>query len=93
MSSELASDLKDYVRQAVASGAYRSEEELLSEALRLHRERHRRLEALQADIDIGAAQLNRGESIEIPDEAAHRALFEDIRTRGLQRLAERRAGE
>jgi len=82
--------LQQFVEGAVASGKYRSPEEVLSTALHLLQERERKLNALRADIRLGIEQLERGEGIPILDEAAHRAFFDDIERRGQQRLAQKR---
>ena len=61
MSMSLPQDLQQFVQQEIASGRYRSEEDLVCEGLRLLRERERRLQALREDIKPALEQLDRGE--------------------------------
>ncbi len=58
---------------------------MVGEALRLLRQRQ--LHELRADIDAAAAQLDRGEGIELESEQALRDFFEDIKSSGMQCLA------
>ena len=43
--SELSADLEEFVQRELAEGTYRSEAELVADALRLLRERHQRRES------------------------------------------------
>jgi len=56
-------ELKAFIEREIASGKYRSEEEVLSAGLRLLQERERKLEALQADLLEGVSELERGERL------------------------------
>jgi len=87
MSQVVPQEFDDFVAREVASGKYRSHEEVVSAGLRLLQERERKLAALRADIQVGFDQLDRGEGITIESEEALRAFFEDIKARGLERLA------
>ena len=79
---------------AVASGRYRSEEELIASALRLLEDRERKLAALRDDLQVGLDELERGETIELGDAAARKAFFDRIKENGRQRLgANQRAVE
>jgi antitoxin ParD1/3/4 len=80
-------ELRQFVDGAVASGKYRSPEEVVATALRMLQEREQKLMALRSDIAIGIAQLDRGEGLAVADEQAHLAFFDDIDRRGHQRLA------
>jgi antitoxin ParD1/3/4 len=84
MSSSLPPDLETFVQHEVDSGNYPSPEEVISDGLRLLRER--KLYELRQDIDAGWTQLERGESIELKDDEALREFFEDIKRRGRERL-------
>jgi antitoxin ParD1/3/4 len=84
MSSPLPPDLETFVQQEVASGNYPSPEEVISEGLRLLRER--KVYELRREIDAGLAQIERGEGIELKDDEVLREFFEDIRLRGRERL-------
>lgn len=79
MSTSLPQDLQQFVQQEVASGRYRSEEDLLCAGLRLLRERERRLQALREDIEPALGQLDRGEGKPLDAES--------IKARGRKRLA------
>jgi putative addiction module CopG family antidote len=84
MSTSLPPDLETFVQHEVASGNYPSPEEVVSDGLRLLRER--KLYELRRDIDAGFAQIERGEGIELKDDESLRAFFEDIKRRGRERL-------
>lgn len=65
MNVSLTPQLENYVKQKVATGMYNSVSEVMREALRLLEERDAlkatKLEALQKDIQLGIAELDRGE--------------------------------
>ena len=84
MSTSLPPDLETFVQHEVESGNYPSPEEVVSEGLRLLRER--KLYDLRRDIDAGLAQIERGECIELKGDQALREFFEDIKRRGRERL-------
>ena len=84
MSSPLPPDLETFVQHEVASGNYPSPEEVISEGLRLLRER--KLYELRREIDAGLAQIERGEGIELKDDKELREFFEDVGRRGRERL-------
>jgi len=86
----LPSELQHFVEQELASGRYRSRDEVICEGLRLLRER-RRYE-LRREIDVGLQQLDRGEGIELEDEQALKAFFEDIKQRGRERREAHESG-
>ena len=90
MSGPLPPELQHFVERELASGRYRSPDEVICEGLRLLRER-RRYE-LRREIDAGLQQLERGEGIELEDEQALAAFFEDIKQRGRQRLEAHESG-
>ena len=84
MSNPLSPDLESFVQHEVAAGNYPSAEDVISDGLRLLRER--KLYELRRDIEAGRAQLERGEGIELKDDDALRVFFEDIKRRGMERL-------
>ncbi len=84
MSSALPPDLETFVQHEVASGNYPSPEEVISDGLRLLRER--KLYELRRDLDAGLSQIERGEGIELSSDDALREFFEDIKRRGRERL-------
>ena len=86
MNVDLPADVEGYLRDAVASGQFTSEEELLAEAVRMHRERASRLRSLKADLDAAIDSLDRGEGRVVRDEEEHRAFFAEIERRGRERF-------
>lgn len=75
----LPEEFVQFVDREVASGKFRSQDEVVVEGLRLLQNRERRLDALRADLQVGLDQLDAGQGIEIQGDAAHRKLFADLR--------------
>ena len=84
MSVTIPAEFESFVERAVASGRYRSEEEVFANALRLLSERERQWLALRDDIQAGLDDIECDE-VDLLD-------VEDIKRRGRERLAERNAG-
>lgn len=82
MSSIIPPECQMFAAEAVASGKYRSEEELIFTALRLLEKRERRVDALRDDIQVGLRELDQGQGILIDSPEAERAFFDDIKARG-----------
>jgi antitoxin ParD1/3/4 len=61
MATAFPPEIEQFVREEVASGKYRSEEEVVCAGLRLLREREARLQALRNDVLPALEQLDRGE--------------------------------
>jgi antitoxin ParD1/3/4 len=78
-SHTLPPELERYIADVVASGKFRSADEAISEAVRLLRERERRLDLLRADIDAGLDQIERGEVIELTNEDDQRRFFNGLK--------------
>ena len=74
MSTTITPELEQIVQSLVATGDYRNEHEVLTEALELLRRR----DVLRAEIQIGIEELDRGERIPA------REVFDELR----QRVAE-----
>lgn len=87
----LSPDLAQFVHEELAAGKYESADQVLCEAVRLLRDRERRLEALRKDIDVGLDQLARGEGIKIKDEEQLRAFFDRLEASGQRRLQEKQS--
>ncbi len=83
-------ELDQIVQQELAAGSYRSEDELLLEAVRLLHQREQDLRDFKAQLQGRLERLDRGEGIEIEDEEALRAFFDDVQARGQQRYEESR---
>jgi len=92
MPETIPEELKGFVETEIASGKYRSPEEVVATALRLLKERERRLDGLRADLHIGLEQLEKGQGTVIADETAHDAFFADMEKRLQQGLAGQNGG-
>jgi antitoxin ParD1/3/4 len=88
MQITLTPEIEQFFRDELATGRYRSENEILLEAMQLLSARDRRLEQLRAQVQIGRDQLHRGEFVEF-DEAGLAKFFQGLQERGRQRYAER----
>jgi putative addiction module CopG family antidote len=73
-------DLEQFIEQELAAGKYASKEELIAEAVRLLCERERRVKELRDEIFPALERLDRGEGEPLD--------AEDIKARGMRRLAE-----
>ena len=82
----LPPDLEQFVQDQLAQGKYQSAADVVSDAVRLLREREERLAALRSDIDRGVDQLDRGEYITLESEDDIDAFFADIEQRANQRV-------
>jgi antitoxin ParD1/3/4 len=80
MTLSMPPDLDAFVHRAIATGVYESEEAVVVAGLRLLQERERHLEELREELRPALESLDRGEGIPL--------VFEDIKIRGRQRLAE-----
>ena len=80
MLNGLPADLEQFVEQELATGKYASREELVTEGVRLLRERERRIKELREEILPALERLDRGEGEPLD--------AEDIKARGMRRLAE-----
>ena len=85
MSDSFSPELQQLVRQEMACGCYTSENELLLEAMRLLHQREEDLRNFKAQFQGRLDRLDHGEAIELEDEGALRAFFDDIQARGQQR--------
>ena len=83
----LTPDLSRFVEDRLRSGRYQTASEVVREALRLLEERERAtvadIEALKREIEVGLAQLRRGEAVD--GEASFRRLETRRRTRSARR--------
>ena len=81
MTVEIPTEFAQFVSSAIDRGAFRSETEVVSAALRLLRDRERRLEELRHEIRPALERLDRGEGIHL-DDAGLDAFFKEIKSRG-----------
>ncbi len=79
----LPADVSAYIQAELSAGKYRSAEELVAAALRERRDRQQKLAELRAEIDKGLEDFTRGDFDEM-DEAAHKALFEELKAEVLK---------
>jgi antitoxin ParD1/3/4 len=86
MTVEIPPDLQQFVHQAIDAGGYKSEAEVVGQALRLLQQREQRIDELRREIQPALDQLDRGEGVEIKDEEGLRLFFEDVKERGRRRL-------
>jgi len=87
MEVQLTPDQKAFVRQAIESGRLGREEDAVKEALSLWEERERRRLEVLAAVDRAEALLARGEGRRITTPEEVKQLADDVRRRGLARLA------
>jgi antitoxin ParD1/3/4 len=92
MTVEIPPDLQQFVDQIIGAGGYKSEAEVVGQALRLLQQRQRRLEELRREIQPALDRLDRGEGIELDDEGLD-AFFEDVKTRSKAELAAERESQ
>lgn len=80
----IPAEFEAFIKDAIASGRYRSEEEVLNTALRIWREREEKLEELRAEIQIGIDQLENSQWSD-GEEAIERilAVRRDAQTTGI----------
>jgi antitoxin ParD1/3/4 len=77
MNLRLSPELEDLVREKVASGAYRDQEDVVAKALRLLDVTDRRA-ALEAALDEGDADLREGRFIDIDTDEEFDAFIADL---------------
>jgi antitoxin ParD1/3/4 len=80
MPTMVPSKFQEFIDREVASGKFRSPDDVVSAAMRLFEERERKLDAIRDELMIGIEQLDRGEGIPI-DEAFAQVLGEDLEGR------------
>ena len=87
MEVQFTDDQKAFVRQAIESGRYSREEDALREALSLWEIRERRRAEILAAVDQAEASFARGEGLRITTREQTAQLADEIKRRGLSRLA------
>ena len=97
MHIQLTADQAKLVRRRVKTGAYHNEQEVIDDALaRLTEDEIIEsvgIQNVRKSVEEGLAQLDRGEGITLQGDAELDAFFEDIKTRGRKRLAERQRSQ
>ncbi|MCX6868812.1 MAG: type II toxin-antitoxin system ParD family antitoxin [Verrucomicrobia bacterium] len=79
MHISLTQELEHLIRLKVDSGVYNSASEVVGESLRLMRERDAMHSRLQAEIDLGWNQLQRGEGTSVNSEDEFQTLANGTR--------------
>ncbi|MBM3769090.1 MAG: hypothetical protein FJW32_27225 [Acidobacteria bacterium] len=87
MEVQLTIDQEAFVRHAVATGRYRREEDAISDALAMWEARERRRFEVLVAVDQAEASLARGEGQRITTKQESDQLADEIKRRGLARLA------
>ena len=87
MEVQLTADQKAFVRKAVESGRYKREEDALLEAFSLWETQERRRVEILAAVDQAEASLGQGEGRRITTPEQTSQLADEIKRRGLSRLA------
>jgi putative addiction module CopG family antidote len=87
MDVQLTPGQEAFIRHAIESGRLRHEEDAVKEALSLWEDRERRRIEILAAVDKAEASLARGEGrrVRTPEEAHE--LADDVKRRGMSRLA------
>lgn len=87
MNVSLTPEIEAFINRKVAGGTYATASEVVREAMRafmdLDEIREKHLAQLRAEIEVGMAELERGEGV-VFDEAT----LEEIKKRGRERLAQ-----
>lgn len=78
MTVEIPSEFQQFVYRVIGRSSYKSEADVVGTALRLLRERERRIEDLRREIHPALNRLDRGEAAEF-DDAGLDAFFEEIK--------------
>lgn len=60
----LSSHFEDFVQRQLATGRYETVSEIVRESLRLMENREAQLSVLRGELDVGLAELDRGEYID-----------------------------
>ncbi len=90
MEIRLRPEHERFIEQRIKSGKYADASAVIDDALGLLRLTPRSLDELGEMLDVGIQQLDRGEGITLRNEQELKAFFDDIKTRGRQRLAARK---
>lgn len=92
MDVQLSLAQKAFVREAIASGRITNEEEVVRQALALWEERERQRVEILGAVERAQSSLARGEGRRITSEAELQQFSDDIKRRGMARLAVEQRG-
>jgi len=85
MTVEIPMEYQPFVASAIACGEFKTEGEVIAEALRMLEERRRTTEYLRREMQIGLDELDRGEYVEY-DEVSLKGFFEQVKVEGRKDL-------
>jgi putative addiction module CopG family antidote len=88
MNTTLPPKVEELIKERLQRGTYKTAAEVIEDAFDALTEREK-LDALRRDLQEADDQLARGEYTEYDENTLHE-LVDDIRTRGMERLAEER---
>ena len=71
-------DLQQFLREEIANGSYRNEEEAAFDAVRMLRDSNLRFQQFRDELPRRVARLERGEGIEIDDDESLEWCFDEI---------------
>lgn len=86
--ASVPSDIAQFIEQEIASGRYRSEDELVLDAVKVLRELKERHRRLSDDIQQGIRELDEGHGIELEGDAELQQFLNEIKAEGRKRLSE-----
>ncbi len=90
MVAAISQELEEFVQSEVANGHFATREEVIAAALTQMRDKQMAFEQRVREA-LAEADATPGEDIVLHNEEEIRAFFEDIKTRGRERLANQRA--
>ncbi len=85
MTVEIPSEYQQFVANAIACGEFKTEGEVVAEALRILEERRQTTEYLRREMQVGLDELDRGEYVEF-DEVSLKEFFEQVKAEGRRDL-------
>ena len=89
MKVNISPDQRAFIREAIESGRFRSEEDALQEALALWEERERARSEILAAVDKAEDSIARGKG-RIITRTSMRALAKEVKRRGRARVSRKR---
>lgn len=84
MNVSFTHEWEQWIADKIGTGMYQTADEVISEGLRLLKERDQRLDALQRDVRAGLEAIERGEHSDY-DASSIRELAERVTARGRER--------
>lgn len=88
MTVEIPLEYQPCVSNAIACGEFKTEGEVVAEALRILEERRQTTEYLRREMQVGLDELDRGEYVEF-DDVSLKEFFEQVKAEGRRELEDR----